>query len=104
MIKPERAQLVLRSRDVIRLEDAAGIRLQVLRGSVWITQHRDPKDYYLPRTGTITLERPGLALVDALEPTELLVWRSVPQLSLAARVARALAGWVARRFGLAPAA
>jgi hypothetical protein len=52
------------------------------------------------------LDRPGLALVDALEPTELAVWRSVPKISVAAQVARGLArvsrtfgGWIARRFG-----
>ena len=103
-LKLERA--VVRFRDVIRLEDAAGTRLRVLGGSVWITQHGDSKDYYLPATGTITLDRPGLALVDALEPTELAIWRPVPKISVAAQVARGiarasrtLAGWIARRFG-----
>lgn len=96
-------KLVLRYRELIRLEDAAGTRLRVLRGSVWITQEGDRKDYYL--TGTFTLDRPGLALVHALEPAELGVWQPVPQVSAAAQLARglalvsgALAGWVARRF------
>ncbi len=106
-LKLERAGLILRFRELIRIEDAAGTRLRVQRGSVWITQNRDRKDYYLPATGTITLDRPGLALVQALEPTELVVWQPVPQVSVAAqvarglaRVSRALAGcWVAGRFG-----
>jgi hypothetical protein len=84
---------------MIRLEEAAGIRLRVRSGSVWITQERDHRDHYVPATGTITLDRPGLALVHALKPAELVVSRPAPQPSLAARVARALAGWVARRFG-----
>lgn len=105
-LKLEPTDLALRFREMIRLEDAAGTRLRVLRGSVWITQDSDRKDYYLPATGTITLDRPGLALVQALEPVELVVWQPVPQISVAAqlarglaRVSRALAGWVARRFG-----
>jgi hypothetical protein len=85
----ERADLVLRFREAIRLEDAAGTRLRILRGSVWITQEGDRKDYYVPAAETITLDRPGLALVHALEPVELLVWQ--PKIPLAARVARELA-------------
>jgi len=106
ILKLERANLILRFREAIRLDDAAGTRLRVLRGSVWITQEGDRKDYYVPAAGTITLDRPGLALVHALEPAELLLWQAVPQISVAARVARglvrasrALAGWFARRFG-----
>jgi DUF2917 family protein len=105
-LKIDGAERVLRFRDVIRLEDAAGTRLRVRRGSVWITQHGDSKDYYLPASGTITLDRPGLALVDALEPTELVLWRPVPKISFTtqfargiARVWRALPGWLARRSG-----
>ncbi|HEY6241403.1 MAG TPA: DUF2917 domain-containing protein [Burkholderiales bacterium] len=102
----ERAYRVLRFREVIRLEDAAGTRLQVVRGSVWITQEGDRRDYYLTATGTLTLDRPGLALIHALEPALLVVRRPAPQTSLSAQVARGLArasraltGWVAHRFG-----
>jgi len=94
------AVVVLQSREMIRLEEASGTKLRVRRGSVWITQRGDHKDYYVPANGTITLDRPGLALVHALKPAELVVSRPAPQPSLAARVARAVAGWVARRFGL----
>jgi hypothetical protein len=93
------AVVVLQVREMIRLEEAAGTKLRVQRGSVWITQHGDHKDYYLPANGTITLDRPGLALVHALKPAELIVSQPAPKASLAARVARAFAGWVARRFG-----
>jgi hypothetical protein len=86
----ERA-LALRFREMIRLEGAAGTKLQILLGSVWITQEGDRNDYYLSATDTITLERPGLALVHALEPTELVVWRPVPQISVTAQLARGLA-------------
>ena len=87
----ERADVVVQSGEVFRLEDAAGTRVQVLRGSVWITQDGDPNDYYLPAAGTITLERPGVVLFYALEPAKLIVWQLVPQISVAARVARGLA-------------
>jgi Protein of unknown function (DUF2917) len=70
---------VLRFREVLRLDNAAGTSLRILRGSVWITQEGDQKDHYLPATGTITLDRTGLALVQALEPAELILWRPVSQ-------------------------
>jgi hypothetical protein len=89
--KLERADLVIRSGEVIRLEDAAGTTLRVLHGSVWITQDNDLNDYYLSATRTITLDRPGLALIYALEPAELVVWQPVPHISVAAQVARGLA-------------
>ena len=92
------AVVVLQFRETLRLESAAGTRLRVRSGSVWITQERDLRDHYVPSTGAIELDRPGLALVHALEPAELVVWRSVPQVSRAARVARALGRWIARRF------
>ena len=103
----ERADLVLRSREVARFEDAVGTRLRVVRGSVWITQHGDRRYHYVPATRTMSLDQPGLALVQAVEPAELIVWRLVPQISVAAqaarglaRVPRALARWIAsQRLG-----
>lgn len=91
--------VVLRSREIVRLEDVAGARLRVLRGSVWLTQHGDPKDHYLPASGAITLDRPGLVLVHALETAELDVRQPAPKSPVAARVARAIARWAVHRFG-----
>lgn len=100
----ERADLVLRSREVARFEDAVGTRLRVVRGSVWITQHGDRRDHYVPATRTMSLDQPGLALVQAVESAELIVWRLVPQVSVAARAARglvrvprALVRWIANQ-------
>lgn len=84
-VGPSGPVLVLRCREVLRLEDAAGTRLRIQRGSVWITQEGDHKDHYLPATGTITLDRTGLALVHALEPAELILSRPVSQISLASK-------------------
>jgi hypothetical protein len=89
--KLKRADVVVRSGEVTRLEDAAGTRLQVLHGSVWITQDGDLNDYYLPAARTMTLDRPGVVLVYALEPAELIIWQPVPRISVAAQVARGLA-------------
>lgn len=105
-LKLECADLVLRFRQVLRLDDAAGTRLRVARGSVWITQDSDRMDYYLAAPGSIALDRPGLALVQALEPTELVLWQPTPEIPAAARIARgfarargALARWLSGRFG-----
>ena len=100
----ERAERALRFREVIRFEDAVGTRLRVLRGSVWITQNGDRRDYYLRATRTMSLDRPGLALVQAVEPAELVVWRLAPQIPVAvqlarglARASRALGRWIANQ-------
>jgi hypothetical protein len=101
-LKLERADLALGFREVIRFQDAAGTRLRVVRGSVWITQNGDRRDHYLAAARTFTLDRPGLALIQAVQAAELVVWKIAPKIPVAARVAqgfarasRAVARWIA---------
>src|SRR5437773_3759752 len=62
-----RAQLHLEARELIRLYDPRGARVECVRGALWITQHRDHEDYFLAANDALTLERPGLALIHAQE-------------------------------------
>lgn len=52
--------------EVLRLQDAAGRHLSVVRGVVWITQHGDRRDPVLEAGASFRFERDGLSLVQAL--------------------------------------
>lgn len=49
----------------IRVRDAAGSMLQVLDGTVWVTEEGNPRDVVLRRGQRFLLARRGLALVEA---------------------------------------
>ena len=72
-LKVSRAGLLLEPHQVFGLSDAIGAQLQVRRGTVWITQHADGRDVMVSEGGGFTLDRPGLAIVHALEPAEVAV-------------------------------
>lgn len=72
-LKLSRAGLLLEPHQIFGLSDAIGARLQVRRGKVWITQHDDGRDVMVAEGGGFTLDRPGLAIVHALEPAEVAV-------------------------------
>jgi hypothetical protein len=72
-LKIGRAGLLLEPHQTLGLRDAVGAQVQVRRGKVWITQHQDERDLMLDAGAAFTLDRPGLALVHALETTEVAV-------------------------------
>jgi len=55
----------------ISLEDAAGVEVECLTGSVWLTMDGDRRDIVLPPGEAHTIERNGLTLVNAIEPSVL---------------------------------
>ncbi len=72
-LKVSRAGLLLEAHQIFGLADAIGACVQVRRGKVWITQDDDGRDVMLTAGGAFTLDRPGLALVHALESAEVAV-------------------------------
>jgi len=100
----DRAQLHLEARELVRLYDPRGARVECVRGALWITQHRDHEDYFLAANDALTLERPGLALIHAQERSELVLSEPAPRRRQAlgrALIAalRTVGGWFARQFG-----
>jgi len=77
-IRFDRAQLHLEARELIRLYDPKGARVECVRGALWITQHRDHEDYFLAANDALTLERPGLALIHAQERSEVVLSEPAP--------------------------
>jgi hypothetical protein len=63
----------LGAEQLFSVDAAPGHSLVVFHGSVWITQHDDPRDYIVSAGETFEFDHPGLALVEALEPTSLVV-------------------------------
>ena len=86
----DRAQLHLKTREVIRLYEPRGARVECVRGALWITQNRDYEDYFLAANDALTLDRPGLALIHAQAPSEIVLSEPAPRPRLPQRIGRAL--------------
>lgn len=53
------------------LDDARGTAIRCGRGSLWITQHGDPRDVVLAPGESFTIDRGGLAVVTPLADSTL---------------------------------
>lgn len=65
----------LAKREVLRIPHGAGTLVECQTGTVWITEENDSRDQVLERGDTAKLERPGTALVYALEPSSVVLER-----------------------------
>lgn len=63
----------LRANQITRLENATGVAIVCLRGELWLTQQGDPGDVILGPGECYTLDRDGLALVEALKPSSVCI-------------------------------
>ena len=91
----ERVQLHLRPREVLRVYDSLGARVECVRGGLWITQDKDFEDHFLSANDALILDRPGLALIHAQQTSDIVLSGPTQRPSLGGRIAR----WVARTFG-----
>ena len=62
---------------LLRIEDGTDTVVRVREGAVWLTQEVDARDRHLGAGESFRLDRPGLAIVQALQHTTLSV--SVPR-------------------------
>ena len=105
-LRLDRAQLHLEARELIRLYDPRGARVECIRGALWITQNRDHEDYFLAANDALTLDRPGLALIHAQAPSEVVLSEPAPSPRLRQGIGhlfvaslRAVGRAFARQFG-----
>ncbi len=59
----------LEPRTGLSLRNAAGMEIACLSGCVWLTMEGDSRDITLAAGDAFTLERNGLALISAIEPS-----------------------------------
>ena len=67
----ETHRFCLARRDVVALEDAAGLELRVHRGLVWLTQEGDTRDIVMRAGEAFLLDRRGRATVEGLAAAEI---------------------------------
>ena len=59
--------VALAARCVHRIESAKGMKIACVRGAIWVTQERDPRDWVLMAGQSAILERAGLAVAYAFK-------------------------------------
>lgn len=68
----------LQRRQTFKLRARQGERIECRTGQLWVTQDGDPRDVILKAGECFTLDRPGSALVSALQEASFAYRRLVP--------------------------
>jgi hypothetical protein len=96
-ISLDSSRVELRRHQTLRLADASGVAVVCLCGALWITQENDPRDVIVEAGAWFALDRPGVALVEAIEASSVHLRAPRPvELHLPA-----MPGALARRFASA---
>jgi hypothetical protein len=72
-IRPSPASFCLAALHSLMLDDALGASIRCTRGSLWITQHGDPRDVVLAPGERFTIDRGGVAVVTPLADSALVI-------------------------------
>jgi hypothetical protein len=59
--------IALAARTIHKIADARGTTVTCVTGIAWITQERDPRDLILEAGQSVVLDRPGTAIVYAMQ-------------------------------------
>jgi len=85
MTRPLDTPIYLKAREILPIDDGAGLEVKCLRGTLWITQSGDREDRILDSGESFVLDRPGLSLVNALlDPALVIIQRGTVTLQHAA--------------------
>ena len=64
----------LKARQVLHIRNGQGLRVNCLRGVLWITQSNDTDDIVVRGGQSFVLDRPGLALISApIGPADVII-------------------------------
>lgn len=66
-------RLGLEHRQNMSLVQALGTRLTCVSGCLWVTQYRDTRDIVLAAGESFVLDRPGVAVIQAIRPSSLVI-------------------------------
>lgn len=66
-------RICLKPKQLLRVRSGVGHAIVCHSGSLWVTQHRDQRDVVLGAGESFALDRDGLALVQALEPSAITI-------------------------------
>jgi hypothetical protein len=72
-VRADATLIYLKAKQLVDLNDAQGLSIASVRGTVWITQSNDVRDIVLEPGDSFELDRPGLALVTAMTDATLMV-------------------------------
>lgn len=89
-IELRQANIALDARRAMALHDAEGAEVKVLGGHVWLTMDGDKRDIFVLGGDTYTIERNGLTLINAVEPSVVHVEAPQPQPAAWKRFLRAV--------------
>jgi len=78
-IELNRDGLCLNRNQVVKVRGGVGHSIVCDSGTVWVTQTGDPRDIVLAAGKSFTIDRNGLALVQAFEPSSISITRSAAQ-------------------------
>jgi hypothetical protein len=74
ILHAKHALIDLAYREIVPIADAAGTRIDCVRGRLWITEPRRADDVVLEAGGSYVIARAGVALVQALRHSRIGLW------------------------------
>lgn len=85
-------KLGLERRQNMSLVQAVGTRITCVSGCLWVTQYRDTRDVVLAAGESFVLDRSGVAVIQAIRPSTLVIREAIsssamPQAFALARMA-----------------